>query len=235
MRAATFNVLADAYLSYGDYSHVTPSLLESGARIPGIVRTIDELDADIIGLQEAEAPLVNALEETGNWQTFWTPKGHNKRDGCVTLVKPDIKVNTFESHEYSDGTGHIMQILEIGRIAFANTHIKWAPEDAVTHVGVGQVRELLDVLGPDRPAVIFADSNDRPHGHVRQLVDNAGFSDIVGEMPTAMVNGQAVPIDILAVRGLAATRLPSHYNVLAVPNESCPSDHIPIVAELEIN
>lgn len=234
MRAATFNVLADAYLGNGDYSHVDPDLLKEGSRTQGILRAIDSLHADIVGLQEAEEPLLDALSESGNWQTFWSPKELGKPDGCLTLVKPGIEVNGFETHAYRDGSGHIMQILRIGQTAFANTHIKWAPADSFNHVGVGQVTELLDKIEADNAAVIFADSNDKPGGPVRQLIENAGFVDIFGDTPTAVVNGEAVALDILAVRGMASRRISKNYNVLSIPNEDLPSDHIPLVLEFEI-
>jgi hypothetical protein len=234
MRAATFNVLADAYLGYGDYSHVDPTLLKEGARTRGIIHSIDSLDADIIGLQEAEAPLVSALAESGNWQTFWSPKELGKADGCLTLVKPGIEVNSFETHAYRDGSGHIMQILHIGRAAFANTHIKWAPADSLDHGGVGQITELLDKIDSDKNAVIFADTNDKPGGPIRRLVENAGFVDMFGDMPTAIVNGEAVALDILAVRGMVSRRIAKHYEVFNIPNVDLPSDHIPLVSELEI-
>ena len=234
MRVATFNVLADAYLGYGDYSHVDPNLLKLGARTKGIIQSIDDLSADVVALQEAEEPLVRALAETGNWQTFWSPKELGKADGCLTIVKPGLEVNNFETHAYQDGSGHIMQILRIGRIAFANTHIKWAPADSIDHVGVGQITELLDQIEMEKSAVIFADSNDRPNGPVRKLVENAGFNDMFGNMPTAIVNGEAVALDILAVRGIASTRVFKNYNVLDIPNNELPSDHIPLVADLEV-
>jgi endonuclease/exonuclease/phosphatase family metal-dependent hydrolase len=234
MRAVTFNALADAYLSYGDYSHVAPHLLQPGARTNSLLRSIDKLDADIIGLQEAEAPLVRALEESGNWQTFWSPKKHGKADGCLTLVRHEIEVSDYEAHTYHDGSGHIMQILHIGRVAFANTHIKWAPADSSDHVGVGQMTELLGKINNERSAVIFADSNDRPNGPVRRLVEKAGFDDMSGDMPTAIVNGEAVALDIVAVRGIASKLLTKNYNVLDIPNEEMASDHIPLIVELEL-
>jgi len=234
MRAATFNVLADAYLGYGDYSHVDPELMKSGARTEGLIRAIDDLDADVVGVQEAEESLVSALNDTGNWQTFWSPKELNKPDGCLTLVRPSYEVKGFETYPYSDGSGHIMQIVRLGRTAFMNTHIKWAPADTPDHVGVGQVTELLNKIDNERFAVIFADSNDKPNGPVRKLVEDAGFNDMFGEMPTAIVNGEAVALDILAVRGISSTMVSKNYDVLKIPNKELPSDHIPLVADLEI-
>ena len=234
MRCASYNVLADAYTGYGAYSHVDPELMLPGARTKGIVELIDELDVDVIGLQEAEEPLVRALDETGMWQTFWTPKGRNKPDGCLTLVRPGIDVHGFVTHEYGDDSGHIMQILTLGRIAFANTHIKWAPADSPDHIGVGQTKELLDHLDHNQQAVIFADCNDRPGGPVRQLVEQAGFTNAHDDEPTAIVNQELVALDLLAVRGMTARCSTKRYNLANIPNKDCPSDHIPLVAELDI-
>jgi endonuclease/exonuclease/phosphatase family metal-dependent hydrolase len=205
-----------------------------GARTKGIVRLVDDLDVDVIGLQEAEEPLVRALDETGMWQTFWTPKGRNKPDGCLTLVRPGIDVYGFATHEYGDGSGHIMQILTLGRVAFANTHIKWAPADSPDHIGVAQTNELLTRLAPEQHAVIFADCNDQPGGPVRQLVEQAGFMHTYEDEPTALVNQIPVALDLLAVRGLSARCATRQYDLTSLPNSTCPSDHIPVVADLEI-
>ncbi|MET0979983.1 MAG: hypothetical protein ABWX90_01865, partial [Candidatus Saccharimonadales bacterium] len=66
MRAATFNVLADAYLGYGDYTHVDPQLLLPHARTEGIVQLVDDLEADVVGIQEADEYLKDAFKETAN-------------------------------------------------------------------------------------------------------------------------------------------------------------------------
>ncbi|MGB4768073.1 MAG: endonuclease/exonuclease/phosphatase family protein [Candidatus Saccharimonas sp.] len=235
MRVATFNVLADAYTSYGDYSHVDPELMATGARLGHIVRLVEELDIDVIGLQEVEAPLRDRFERDSKWQLFWTPKTHSKPDGCLTLVKKGIEVVGFESHAYTDNSSHVMQIFRIGKTAFANTHIKWAPNDSVSHAGVIQTTELLARLGgPDDPAVIFADCNDRPGGPVRQLVRDAGFVNVTDTEPTAIVNQQLVALDLLASRGLDAARVAYDFDIAAIPNTECASDHIPLVATIEV-
>lgn len=234
MRCATFNVLADAYISYGDYSHVDPGLLLPNARTQGIVQVIDGLQADVIGLQEAEEPLVHALSERDNWQTFWSPKEGGKPDGCLTLVRHGVDVNRFDTHPYGDGSGHIAQILHIGQVVFTNTHIKWAPIETPGHIGVAQARELLEHVGPEQPAVIFADCNDRPNGPVRQLIERAGFINVCGDVPTALVNQEPVALDLLAVRGITAKCITKSYQLTAIPSKDCPSDHIPVVAELEV-
>ena len=235
MKCATFNALADAYIGYGDYSHVAPDLLLPNARTSGVIQLINDLDADVVGLQEVDRSLREAFDEIGNWQTFWSPKGRNKPDGCLTLVKRGVTVDDFNTHYYTDGSGHVMQSLEIGQILFANTHIKWAPLASPDHAGIYQTAELLSRLGPDKTTVIFADCNDRPSGPVRRLIEEAGFVNAADDEPTAIVNKELISLDILAVRGIAAAQIATRYDPINIPNMACPSDHIPLVATIGVS
>lgn len=70
MKCATFNVLADAYINKGDYSHVDPDLLLPNARTSGVIKLVGDLNADVVGLQEVDKYLLEAFDKTGNWQTF---------------------------------------------------------------------------------------------------------------------------------------------------------------------
>jgi len=234
LRCATFNVLADAYLGYGDYDHVTPSLLKPRARLPHLLRCIASLDADIVGLQEAELPLVAALEETGDWHVFWSQKdgnGRDKPDGCVLLTRPELYATNFKVHTFRDDSGHIMQSVTVYGVTFVNTHIKWPPDG----VGVYQMRELLQQLGDVSRAVIFGDCNDSPGGMVREHVLANNFSMVVPEsVPTALVNGQMYPLDIIAVRGVVGDYIATDFSPRDIPNELCPSDHIPVLADIEV-
>ena len=232
MKCATFNVLADAYIGHGDYSHVDSGLLVPGGRTEGIVQLVGRLHVDVIGLQEAEAPLVSAFEDAGNWQTFWSSKGKDKADGCLTLVRRGIEVKDFNSYYYSDKSGHVAQCLHIGQLIFANTHIKWAPADAPNHIGVRQANELMKFIGPERPSVLFTDCNDRPGGPVRRILELAGFRNTCGDEPTAVVNGELVALDMLAVRGIGAGQVAMDFDLHGIPDRYCPSDHIPLIAEV---
>jgi len=237
MKCASFNVLADAYIGYGDYSHADPELLLPNARTEGIVSLINSLDVDIAGLQEVETPLLQALDQAGGWQTLWSPKSRSKPDGCLTIVRHGIEVEEFDAHHYTDGSGHIAQVVRIGQTIFANTHIKWAPAGTPLHAHPGnkQAAELLELLGPEQPAVIFADINDMPGGPVRGLIERAGFVNTAAGEPTALVNQEPVAIDLLAVRGIAAAPIIKDYDVKSIPSAECPSDHKPLVAQLFIN
>lgn len=232
LRCASFNVLADAYLGYGDYAHVPSRLLVARGRLHYTLLLIHSLRADVIGLQEVEPGLMTELEKTGEWQLFWTPKTSKAPDGCLLLVRSGIEVVDFKSHAYSDGLGHVMQLIVIGGTVFANTHIKWAPANDPHHVGAVQTQELIDHLGPSGPAVIFADCNDRPGGPVRALVEAVGFTNVHGSKPTALIGSEHAAIDLLAVRGLHAT--PAVLSGTdSIPSVMCPSDHVPVVALVE--
>lgn len=233
MRYATFNVLADAYIGYGDYSRVEPELLGTGARTQKLVQLVDSLEADVVGLQEVEEPLLDAFDKTGAWQTFWTKKTHGSQpDGCLTLVRPTITVREFSELPFHDESGHVMQLLKIGRTAFVNTHIKWAPDGSVSHAGVLQTTELLGQINKEHSAIVVGDCNDRPGGPVRHLIEQAEFHNICDGEPTALVDQEPVALDLLAVRGLAARRVARSFDIASIPNQECPSDHIPIVADV---
>lgn len=232
MRYATFNVLADAYTSHGDYGCANLELMQPGRRFDHLFHQINNLGADVIGLQEADQSLVEVFEGDENWQSFWTPKGRNKPDGCLTLVKSGIKVANHESHLYDDESGYVFQLTRISEVAIANTHIKWAREDDQHHIGLSQTRELLTALSDYQAAVILADCNGRSGGRVKTMIEQAGFMNLSGERPTAIVNGELVALDLLAIRGLSGTLIATDYDLHSIPNEACASDHIPVVADI---
>jgi len=231
VRCVTWNVLTDHYLDYGDYSHVPQQLLQRGARLPLVLDVVANLNADIIGIQEADFDLVTALEATNQWQVHWSPKDGDEPDGCLTLVKHGIVISDFWSRFYSDGSGHVAQSVTVGGLPFVNTQIMWPPD---THGSV-QAEELLEWLGRKKPAVIMTDCNDRPHGPVRAAFDEAGFVNTCGFMPTAFVNGKLASLDLLTVRGARAKHIETDFEPTRIPNTTCPSDHIPVVANVETN
>lgn len=89
MRYATFNVLADAYIGYGDYSHADPELLAPGARLDYIVQQVNDLAVDVIGLQEADRNLLEAFEGDRRWQAFGS-----QRD---TISLTDVSLSSIKN------------------------------------------------------------------------------------------------------------------------------------------
>jgi mRNA deadenylase 3'-5' endonuclease subunit Ccr4 len=230
LRVASFNVLADEYLRNGDYSQVDPALLKRGARTLGLVAIINNLEADVVGLQEVEEPLVDALLQYSQWEGYYVQKS-KKVDGCLTLVRSDAPVDDYEQFTYTDGSGHVGQVLTVGGVAVANTHIRWAPVDDPQHVGVRQTRELLGHI-PQHKAVILADCNDRPGGPVRELVTDAGFTNTCDGEYTAIVNGVPAELDLAAVRGLKYSHRHSRQDIYSIPSAALPSDHLPVFTDI---
>ncbi len=239
IRIATLNTLADSYLRNGDYSHAPADLMQPGARIRPLIELITGLNADVVGLQEVERPLVDALDATDEWQTFWTKKGTTKApDGCLTLVRKGLVVDGGrpEVIHYSDGSGHVAQIVRIDGIAIGNTHIKWELPNRTA-----QTKELLARIATEPHVVLMGDFNDRPGEPARGLVTEAGFRNIPeNDMPTAFIANREGPasIDLLAVRGLQAELAPIQFgpdfDIREIPSYRCPSDHIPVLAQVAL-
>lgn len=238
LRCASYNALADAWLGNGDYSHAPRDLLLPRARIPYHLKLIDGLQADVIGLQEVEWPLVSALKATGKWQTFWSQKEGGDPDGCLMLVRQGIVVKDGVHHTkaYTDGSGHIMQSIVVEDATIANTHIEFAKEDDPNHSGVFQTKELLEWVEEEQSprSVILADCNGRPNGRVRALFKEAGFNNVCGNEPTALINQMPAALDVIAVKGVRAKRIKTAFKPKGIPSIKCPSDHIPVMADIEI-
>lgn len=232
LRVATFNTLADSYTSYGDYRHAPADLMLPGARIEPLTDLIGRLDADVVGLQEVEKPLAERLTDDG-WQTVWSKK-KDAPDGCLTLVRNGLTIDDSETLQFRDGSGHVAQIIKVGGIAVANTHIKWEIRNRVA-----QVQELLAKIATEPYAVLVGDFNDRPNELARKLVAEAGFRNLPrDDMPTANIANREGPasIDLVAIRGLQADLVPIElgegFDIRKIPSHQCPSDHIPILAQV---
>jgi hypothetical protein len=74
--AATYNVLATAYLGKGDYSKVKPELLDPDYRVPALIKHIADLKADILWLQEVEVEVFDALTAKLEWATQRPQRPH---------------------------------------------------------------------------------------------------------------------------------------------------------------
>src|SRR5262245_43951904 len=61
-RAATYNVLADAYVKPQWYATVSPALFKPEGRLPSLVRHVESLGADLLCLREVELEVFAALQ-----------------------------------------------------------------------------------------------------------------------------------------------------------------------------
>ncbi len=256
--AATYNVLATAYLDKGDYSAVEPHLLEPERRIPALVRHIAGLDADLLCLQEVEADVYAALEEglgALGYAGLCEWKGRGKPDGCAVFFRPAVftlrKRARLEYHDRQHGpdrhSGHVALLLAVdyeGRLlGVANTHLRWdRPATRKSeHVGHRQAVELLEACRDFQPAcagwIVCGDFNARPGSEILATFGKAGFEHAHAGRPhvrSAVVNRKASLLDYLChTRQLGSRPIdpPPVSDATVLPAADQPSDHLPLLAE----
>jgi len=230
IRLVSYNVLANAYVRPDFYRECAPSALEPKARRKALLERIHHLNADVLCLQEAEADLVRDLDRPGRF----FQKGTGKPDGCAILTE---RTGRWTEHHYQDGSGHGALLLHLPGLTVATTHIKWDPPAARPGFGVGQIRELLELL--DGPSIVCGDFNCESSDPIVQRCLQAGLADaFLGVAPnqTFVKQGQGRRIDfVLYSYGLEvrAQPLPALIPGEYLPNQVEPSDHLPLVVELQ--
>jgi endonuclease/exonuclease/phosphatase family metal-dependent hydrolase len=246
----SWNVLADAYVRAAHYPQTPAHLLAGGARTAAIVERLAACHADVICLQEAEPPLVDAararLERYGLW---YLRKRGGKPDGCATFVR-GLAVQSVEEIVYADGdppSGHVALALEVEhdgtRIGIVNTHLKWDPPDSApsSRFAKRQIAQLLSAMNGEIPWIVCGDFNLTPEDYANAAFDQAGLADAYAgsqhEAPTVVTNGRAKRIDFirhsvaLSVQGLPTVRVGDS---TALPSEEQPSDHVAIGARVAV-
>lgn len=154
--AATYNILADAYVRPNRYPDSPPAALEPRARRERLLERIAALDVDLLGLQEVEPAAHEAIAaRLGAGYLGVHAQRHGRPEGCSVFVRRG-KVELLDSHvhHYAARTDdHQLALitrveLDGQRLAFATTHLQWCPDQtgADEHVGRSQLLELLDVL-----------------------------------------------------------------------------------------
>jgi mRNA deadenylase 3'-5' endonuclease subunit Ccr4 len=258
--AATYNMLATAYLGRGDYSAVPAELLDPDNRVPALVRHVAGLDADLLGLQEVEADVLAALRaglEPLGYESLCEFKGRGKPDGCATF----FRTTTFDLRkalrlEYRDDekgpgghSGFVALLAALrhggGLLGVANTHLRWDRPGTPRHGQVGhrQAVELLDECRRFDPPcdgwVVCGDFNRGPGSEVVAAFRGAGFAFAHAGRPhvrSAVANRRASLIDYLFhTSGLVARPIdpPPVGDRTVLPSEEQPSDHLALVAEFE--
>jgi len=253
MRLATYNVLAQAYLRPDWYREVPAALLEPARRQAAVLARVAGLDADVLCLQEVEAPLAEALHrhlEPRGYRGHFQRKGQGRPDGCATFWRgaecEGVEVLAYDEGLGPQPSGHLALLARLrfpaGPVAVLNTHLKWdQPAKAPgARWCVVQARALAAWLeGRASEAVVCGDLNVTAQDAAVEALLAAGFRDVFGRADrphTCCAHGHTSRIDHLLVRGaLTGTPGPAAdiegRTVLPAVDE--PSDHVPLVARLE--
>lgn len=222
VRLATYNVLATAYIRASYYPGVEPRWLDPAWRHPALVRRVQALEADVLCLQEVEAVVYEALREAlPEYVWTWLPKSGGRPDGCATASRTVLSTRELV---YADGSNHVALLTEVAPgLVVANTHLKWQH-------GLPQLNELLTA----KPQVVCGDLNVTGDDPVLQALRAAGFYADGAQAPTAVANGRAKKIDhVYSILPLRAEPPPAVTDHTPLPSAEEPSDHLPLVVQLD--
>lgn len=154
--AATYNVLANAYVRPQRYPDSPAAALEPVARRARLLERIAKLDVDLLGLQEVEPDAHEAIAaRLGDAYLGIHAMRPGRPEGCsVFLRRSKVALLDSRVHHYAarsdDHQLALIVRVAIGDVvlAFATTHLQWCPDETSPdeHVGHRQMVELLDQL-----------------------------------------------------------------------------------------
>jgi mRNA deadenylase 3'-5' endonuclease subunit Ccr4 len=258
--AATYNVLATAYLGRGDYSLVPPDLLEPARRTKALARHVVDLGADVLCLQEVEVEVFRALrKKLGRlgYEGHLELKGRDKPDGCATFYRTEIfslqKMVRLDYHDNVRGPGQhsgflaLLLALEHEKklLGVANTHLRWDRPGTPANRQTGHLQavELIDTCESFTPScngwLVCGDFNRRPDSEVVATFKKNGFElahSGRSHVRSAVINGRASLLDYLFFTEelLAEPVDPPRVSPFReLPSAEQPSDHLPLLAEFQ--
>jgi mRNA deadenylase 3'-5' endonuclease subunit Ccr4 len=258
--AATYNVLATAYLGKGDYSLVPPELLEPARRTKALTRHVVDLGADVLCLQEVEVEVFLALrKKLGRlgYEGHLELKGRDKPDGCATFYRTEIfslkKAVRLDYHDNEKGPGQhsgfvalLLALEHEGKLlGVANTHLRWdrPGTPAGRQTGHRQAVELIATCEGFSPkcdgCVVCGDFNRRPDSEVVATFRKSGFESAHAgraHVRSAVINGRASLLDYLFhSEELRAESIdpPQASPSKGLPSAEQPSDHLALLAKFQ--
>jgi endonuclease/exonuclease/phosphatase family metal-dependent hydrolase len=165
------------------------------------------------------------------------------RPAAANLVLSNLRVEVessadvlFSKDPKLHQRGTAIAVLTVGgsRFAVAGTHLDLKPEPRLRHVG--ELHEAIDAhVPPGVPTVVGGDMNDVPHTPVwRALCASRNDAwELAGEGPgyTSSARQPQRRIDALFV---APSIEVSGVHTIRDPDVELASDHLPVVADLEV-
>lgn len=244
-RLVTYNILSDDYLWDGVYDYVDNEILSWQNRRIKIVERIKKLDPDVICLQELNSTSFEYFKEAlEDFEGSFAKKGNPSHDGVGTFCKKSVFKETHHRFVLCEGTSHCgrlpiqpalftkLLLKNDKSITLVNTKIKWSqntnPGDPVWN----HVQFILKVI-PEASTIVVGDFNMKPDHPLIHDFYLAGLQDVFSHESTysCYANNEFKRIDyILATKDLKNALLESapFETAKPLPNESEPSDHLPV-------
>ncbi|MFV8751928.1 endonuclease/exonuclease/phosphatase family protein [Nannocystaceae bacterium ST9] len=247
--AATYNVLANAYVRPDRYRGCPPGSLEPGPRRRLLLDRIAALDVDLLCLQEVEPDAHEAIAaRLGSAYAGVYAQRRARPDGASLFVRRSClslerhEVLHYRTHAERDDQLALLGQLRLGdrRLLVASTHLQWCADTTPPdqHLGRGQMIELLDHLareGSGATWILAGDLNAVSQSSVVEVALARGL--VLGaktQRPwdTCNANGRPRKLDYLLVSaGQLDARpgvLPTLRRDTPMPSSSEPSDHLPL-------
>jgi endonuclease/exonuclease/phosphatase family metal-dependent hydrolase len=242
--AATYNILADAYVRPDRYPLSPPAALAPAPRRQLLLARIAALDVDLLCLQEVEPAAHAAIaERLGDGYLGVYASRRRRPDGASVFIRRGRFALTRDDTLHYTSSGSDAQLaliadLTIGthRLQVACTHLQWCRDDtpAEAHIGRAQLSELLDHLPPADIRLIAGDLNATSQSPVIRAASQRGFAlGAAKQRPWDTCNANRRPrkIDYL----LHSPNLEPHPDPLTalhrdtpMPSLQEPSDHLPL-------
>lgn len=247
--AATYNVLATAYMRPDFYRHSPPEALASEPRRQRLLDRIAGLDVDLLCLQEVEPDAHEAIaKRLGDGFLGLYAQRHARPDGASIFARRSRL--TVERHEIIHYTAHknnsdqlaLIAHIDIDgrRLTIASTHLQWCPDNTAPehHLGRAQIVELIDFLEKNAAGttwIIAGDLNATSQSCVITAAKDRGLvlsAEKQRPWDTSNANGRPRKLDyLLCSRGHLDMRpgvLPPLRRDTPMPSLTEPSDHLPL-------
>ncbi len=245
--AATYNILADAYVRPDRYRGSPPEALDPIRRRAVLLDRIAALDVDLLCLQEVEPAAHEAIAaRLGSGYVGVFAKREGRPDGAATFVRSscltwvDHEVLHYRARKSDDHQLALIGQLRLGphRLTVANTHLQWCPDNtsAEQHTGRAQLIELLDRLAIlDSIRIVAGDLNATSQSSVIAAAAERGMLPSArNQRPwdTCNANGRPRKLDyLLMAKGQLEPSpgvLPRLQRDTPMPSLTEPSDHLPL-------
>lgn len=241
IRVISWNVLAEAYIRREYYPDTPPEVFQRARRRKAVADRVASMSqAEVICLQECDSALFTLLEETLPDASGRLFRKRGRGEGCAIFVRHALTSEpSFRELVFSDLSGHIALAVTFAGITVITTHLKWQPEGGTVdeHCGRRQLAEILDAW-PTGARIVCGDFNAEPASCVLDLARARGLVDAhanSGDAPTYSASGQRKRIDYILHSddfGAKPSPIPT-ISEGPMPNETEPSDHVPLEARFD--
>lgn len=246
--AATYNVLADAYVRPDRYPLSPPAALAPGPRRQLLLARIAALDVDLLCLQEvAPAAHADIAARLGDaYLPLHAPRRRRPDGASLFLRRSRFHLVHHETLHYSapgsDDQLALVAALHLDHtpLLVACTHLQWCSDDtpAHAHTGRAQLVELLDHLDrqtPDAIKLIAGDLNATSQSPVLQAALARGLAlGAAKQRPWDTCNANRRPRKLDYLLHSAGRLvpdpdpLPPLQRDTPMPSLTEPSDHLPL-------